>query len=315
MTLALGLLATAVLVGVLGPVYLRGTVTPRVRPGLALTGWIASVLTFVASVAAGGALLSTPHNASVDGLIGMTTACINSGEYLGETILRLSGTTAVLAAAARALFVAIRLSRRDVVRRRRHLSQLRFVGRAEPDDSSLFWLPEDVPVAYSVGGRAGAVVATTGVARLDPAARSAILAHERAHLRGRHHRLVLLVEVLARALPFVPLFRAAPPAVRVLVELAADATAARSCGCEGVRDALRSVTADLVPTESLAMSRDAVEARLRWLDPRCGATCSGFRHRAGYAATVLASLSPAAVGIGGIAGVVLIWCLALGPPL
>lgn len=314
MTLALGLLATAVLIGALGPGYLHGTVSPGVRPGLALTGWVASVLIVVGATVAGGVLLSMPHNASVDGLIGMTTACINSGEYLWETILRLSGTTAVLAVSARTLFVAIRMSRQDSASRHRHLSLLRFVGSAEPHDSSLFWLHEDTPVAYSVGGSEGAIVATTGVARLDPAARSAFLAHERAHLRGRHHRLVLLVEVLARAVPFVPLFRAAPPAVRVLVELAADASAARSCGREGVRSALRAVTADLVPPESLAMSRDAVEARLRWLGPGCDVACSGFRHRAGYAAAVLASLFPAAAGIGGIAGAVLVMCLTLGSP-
>lgn len=315
MTVALGLLAAAILIGLAGPMYLRGAVSPRIRPGLALTGWIVSVLLVAGSAVAGAVLLSVPHTSSADSLIGMATACVNTGQHVWETVLRLSGTAVVLGATVRTLFVAIRMGRQDTVRRHEHLSLLKVVSRTQPDDSSLFWLREDAPVAYSVGGRDGAIVATTGITRLAPEARAAILAHERAHLRGRHHGLVLLVEVLGRALPFVPLFRAAPPAVRVLVELAADATAARSCGSGGVRAALRAVTADIVPAESLAMSRESVELRLRWLAPICDDARSGVRRRAGYAAAALASLSPAVVSMGLIAGLVLLWCLSVGSPL
>lgn len=316
MTVAVGLLAAAVLIGLLGPVYLRGAVSPRVRPGLALTGWIVSVLAVVAFAVAGAVLLSVPHNESVDSLIGMATACVNTGEHLWETMLRLSGVTVVLGAVLRTVFVTVRMGRKDSARKHRHLTTLKLLGKPDPDaQDPLFWLTESTPVAYSLGGRKGTIVASTGIAALNPAAREAVLAHERAHLRGRHHRLVLLVGVLFRALPFVPLFRAAPPMVRVLVELSADATAARSCGCGGVRRALRAVTAESVPTESLAMSREAVELRLRWLTPvRCTAR-GGVRHRAGYAVAVLASLSPAAAGVGAIAGLVLLWCLSVGAPL
>ncbi|GAB2737700.1 M56 family metallopeptidase [Salinifilum aidingensis] len=315
MTLALGMLATAVLVGALGPVYLRGTVSPRIRPGLALTGWIASVLAVAASAAAGAALLAVPHSSTADGLIGMATACVNTGQYLGETILRFTGIAVVLAAVLRTAFVAVRAGRRNSEHQHRHLTALRLLGKTDPDEHDpLFWLREDTPAAYSIGGRAGAIVATTGVARLAPGTRRAILAHERAHLRGRHHGLVLLVEVLARSLPFVPLFRAAPPAVRVLVELSADAAAARACGRDGVRAALRAVSADLVPAGSLAMSREAVALRLHWLDPQRRQDRGGVRHRAGYAVAVLASLSPTVLGVGAIAGLVLVLCLGLGSP-
>lgn len=314
MTLALGMLATAVLVGALGPRYLHRTVVPEVRPGLALTGWIVSSLVVGGSAVAGAVLLSVPHNAAFDSIIGMTTACINSGRYLWETVLRLFGTAAVLAATLRTSFVAARRMRQDAVRRHEHLSLLRCVARGEPDDPSLYWLSETVPVAYSVGGRQGAIVATTGVARLDPVTRAAVITHERAHLWGRHHGLVLLVEVLARALPFVPLFSAAPPAVRVLVELSADAAAARSCGRDGVRSALRAVTADSVPPTSLAMSQGGVDLRLRWLDREYGTACTGARRRTGYAIATLFSLSPVVAGTGGIVGLVLLLCTGIGSP-
>ena len=44
------------------------------------------------------------------------------------------------------------------------------------------------PDAYALPGRPGAIVVTTGMLRaLDPAEREVLLAHERAHLAGRHH--------------------------------------------------------------------------------------------------------------------------------
>src|SRR5699024_803797 len=143
-------------------------------------------------------------------------------------------------------------------------------------------------------------------------ARAAMLAHKRAHLRGGHHRLVLLADAVARALPSVPLFRSAPPAVRVLVELAADATAVRQCGRAGVRAALRSAGSGLAPAESLAMSRDAVALRLRWLPTARGEASGVLRHRARCGAAVVLAVSPVAVTLAGIAGLVTLLCLTVG---
>jgi hypothetical protein len=53
-----------------------------------------------------------------------------------------------------------------------------------------------------------------------------------------------------------------PAVVRELVELAADASAVRTCGVDAVRGALLTVTGFGTPGSALAMSRDAVEALL-----------------------------------------------------
>ena len=45
----------------------------------------------------------------------------------------------------------------------------------------------------------GTIVATTGVRHLEAETRDAVLAHERAHLSGRHHALVLVVTALGLA--------------------------------------------------------------------------------------------------------------------
>ncbi|XGU21755.1 M48 family metalloprotease [Rhodococcus sp. 3Y1] len=66
-------------------------------------------------------------------------------------------------------------------------------------------------MAYSVAGKPGFVVATQGLSSaLSGGERDAVLAHERAHLSGGHHRIVGACEVLAAVLPRVPLFAAAP---------------------------------------------------------------------------------------------------------
>jgi hypothetical protein len=131
---------------------------------------------------------------------------------------------------------------------------------------------------------------------LTPAAVRAALEHERAHLRGRHHLLVAVVETLAAALPACPLLRAAPAAVKDLVELAADAGAARRCGAAAVREALCGVTGQASPAFGLAMAGRLTQARLmRLAVGSVGATPTV--RLAGSAAVALAALAlPAATG-------------------
>ena len=61
---------------------------------------------------------------------------------------------------------------------------------------------DDRPDAYARGGRHGHVVVSAGMLRLlDPAEREVLLAHERSHLRHRHHRFLALAMVAGAALP------------------------------------------------------------------------------------------------------------------
>ncbi|WP_411118771.1 M56 family metallopeptidase [Streptomyces sp. 058-1L] len=78
---------------------------------------------------------------------------------------------------------------------RRHY---RFRARAHrtlaglPGGGDLAVLPDDEPYAYALPGSPGRVMVSTAMlTALDPAERRALLAHERAHLEGRHHRLLL----------------------------------------------------------------------------------------------------------------------------
>ncbi|GGY39629.1 M56 family metallopeptidase [Streptomyces omiyaensis] len=74
-------------------------------------------------------------------------------------------------------------------------------------------LPDPSPYAYALPaatGRRGRVVVSRGMlARLGPAERRALFAHERAHLTGRHDRLLLVARLAAAANPFLRPLRTA----------------------------------------------------------------------------------------------------------
>lgn len=67
-------------------------------------------------------------------------------------------------------------------------------------------LPDDVPYAYALPGRCDTgriVVSTALLEQLESEERRVVLAHERAHLRRAHHRLLLLGQLAARANPLL----------------------------------------------------------------------------------------------------------------
>ncbi len=124
------------------------------------------------------------------------------------------------------------------------------------------------PLAYSVAGRRGSVVVSEGLReQLGGTGCAAVIEHERAHLRGRHHLLVELAEALAASAPWLPLTERSPTLVRAAVELAADRTAARTYGAVTVRSALLAMSRAprTAPPPALGMAQDCVALRLRHL--------------------------------------------------
>src|SRR5437764_56849 len=92
------------------------------------------------------------------------------------------------------------------------------------------------PSALAVPGRPGRIVVSSGMLRrLDAAQRRALLAHERAHLRHRHH---LHQSATAVAAGLNPLLRPLQSAVRLSCERWADESAARASSRRTVAEAL-----------------------------------------------------------------------------
>jgi peptidase M48-like protein len=135
-------------------------------------------------------------------------------------------------------------------------------------------------VAYCVPGRPATIVLSSGaLAVLDSAQLTAVLAHERAHLAGRHHLLISLTRGLSASFPAVPLFTQGPGEVARLAEMCADDAAARRAGRGTLVAALLAMgTGTAVPAAALAATGGATLTRVqRLLDPprrarraRCG---------------------------------------------
>jgi hypothetical protein len=161
---------------------------------------------------------------------------------------------------------------------RTHAEMARMVGRALPavavpagDVAAESWpagsrpggvgataqavvLDDPRPAAYCVAGRPAAIVLTRGaLALLDPPQLGAVLAHERAHLAHRDHRLLTLTQGLAAAFPGVPLFTRGAAEVDRLAEMAADDTAARGAGRPALVAALLAIaTGTVIPIAAIA---------------------------------------------------------------
>ncbi|WP_020422873.1 M56 family metallopeptidase [Amycolatopsis sp. ATCC 39116] len=299
MIVALCLLAGAVSAGWWMPRWLRACDLRRRDPVLLILCWVLSAAGVALAAVAGVVLLLLPSHGSFGPLLAAITGCWDALQHGSPPEVEQAGGALGLAllgaAACRLLVVGARGIRRRARLRREHLAALRLAGRA--DGEATVWLAHDRPLAFSLGGRRGVVVATEGLRRhLDRDAVAAVLVHERAHLAGRHHQLVALADALRTALPFLPLFREAPGALRELVELAADVTATRRCGPRAVRSALVGVSGCGAPVIALAMARDAVDVRLARLD--WGGVPSGGVRRLAVrgAAGVIAALLPLVVG-------------------
>ena len=115
------------------------------------------------------------------------------------------------------------------------------------------------------------MVLTTGALQaLDPGQLDAVLAHERAHLAGHHHRLLAMARIGRQVLPFMPLMRDADAQVARLVELRADdaATRAHDPGRLAAALVVLATAAATSPAPALAAGvTDTVQRIHRLLDP------------------------------------------------
>jgi Zn-dependent protease with chaperone function len=218
----------------------------RVAPRAALVIWPFAQLSFAAMVAATACVLIFPGSV-VDALSVVLRVCSNT--LRSHPGLSAAAGFGVVSAIAFAATSAAWWARRAVLARRgereRFATALQLAGAERPGHPGVWWFPSARPTAFCVGGIGpGIIGASTGLLEcLDGRGVAAVIAHERAHARQRHHLTTLLATTLARVLPFVPLFACGSAAARTLAEEAADAESARAHGAEVVASALIAVNA------------------------------------------------------------------------
>lgn len=124
----------------------------------------------------------------------------------------------------------------------------RLTGRARPCPGSVLAgvqvLDHRTAVAYCIPGLRPRIVVSSGVLKaLEAEELTAVLAHERAHVRGHHDLVVQPFVAWQQAFPFLPAAGAALAAVDLLVEMLADDTARQSCPPRCLRAALAELAA------------------------------------------------------------------------
>jgi Zn-dependent protease with chaperone function len=271
---ALPVFGYALVVAWCGPVLLSRLTSPGLRARLGLTAWLTAMVSVLASAAVALEFLVTAAVAGWSHLAQVVCRSV-AGHACAPTVyqnaafelaLGAIATVAALAAGAAAWRYG-RSVQRAKRQAREHAAVARVTGRGLPGDNAAVVLEAPQPAAYCVSGRPATIVLTSGaLALLDPAQLAAVLAHERAHLAGRHHLLIALSRGLAAVFPAVPLFARGAENVARLAEMCADDAAARDGGRRPLIAALLVMAAGVsVPTSALGAMAGAVTARLQRL--------------------------------------------------
>jgi Zn-dependent protease with chaperone function len=271
-TVAAVLIGYAVCVATLGGKLLgRAKWTAR-APLLAIVTYLAAGWSVVTAIGLAGLTLAVKTTALGGGLSHLIGACVlrlreTYGTPGGATVAAI-GLTLAGAVAAWTVLTAMTHLRAAGQQALQHAETARLVGRPEPSLGAVL-VEHSEPVAYCVAGRHPTVILSTGALRaLEPAQLSAVLAHERAHLSGKHHRLLALARIGRLVLPFLPLMRDADAQVSRLVEMHADDAAARASDPRSLATALVVLATAASPAPALAASAtDSVQRIRRLLRP------------------------------------------------
>ena len=271
MTVAAVLVAYSACLSILGPRMLgRARWTAR-APLLAIVVYLAAGWSVLAALGLAGLTLAVHATALGGGLSDLIGACVHRlqatyGTPGGATVagLGLTLTGAVLARTALTAVAHFRAAGRQALR---HAQTARLVGRPEPILGAVL-VEHAQPAAYCVAGQPTVIMTTGAVQALDPGQLDAVLAHERAHLTGRHHRLLALARIGREVLPFLPLMRDAEEQVARLVELHADDAATRARDPRLLATALVVLATAASPASTLAAgATDSVQRIHRLLGP------------------------------------------------
>lgn len=246
MTVGGALILYAAAVGLAGAAGFRRAVWPLRAPRLGAAVVLAAAWSVPLAFVLAGLTIILPPSALFADLGRLVGACLVRlraayGTPAGAGIVT-AGQVLSLAVVGRVAWAVGRVAHRRRGAWRRHRLLVRLAG-APAGDVPAVVLDHPGPVAYSVGGRRPAVVVTRGAVELLTGPQlGAVLAHERAHLRRRHHRWALAAALVAEALPVVPLLREAPARVGELLEMDADERAAAQHEPRVLASALVAVT-------------------------------------------------------------------------
>jgi Zn-dependent protease with chaperone function len=270
-SVAVCLLLYGFTVAVLAPRVLCRFTRDGTAPRLGVVAWliaivsvgVSAVLAVLVFVADGIRDLANPGGPGVldECFLQLHDAAI--GRYGGIVqvgLLALTGAAAVAGSTLAYKLIRTLLHARNTTYE--HSRMARIAGRHHGGLDAVV-IDVDEPVAYCVAGSPPTIVVTEGIiAALEDRHLLAVLAHERAHLRGRHHLLLALTRGLVSVFPHIALFRTAAREVALLIEMCADDAAARTHGHRTVLEALIALSHGRETAGVLGAASVGVEARI-----------------------------------------------------
>lgn len=237
-------------------------------PGAAVAAWMIVLFSVLAAWVAAAASLAldsiygsdAPHLLQTCFAVLQSTATGHNGLTMQVGLI---ASTVVICALVIGLAVSVgRTLLQGRARSRQHACAARIVGRRVVGIDGLV-LDAPQKMAYCLAGRPGTVVITSAALdALDRPHLDAVLAHEQAHLAGRHHLLLATTRALAASMPRIRLFRVAQDEVSRLLEMCADDAAVRRHGSAALVTAILALAgAESIP--SMALGASAVEVCAR----------------------------------------------------
>jgi Zn-dependent protease with chaperone function len=247
MSTAVCLLAYSMVVLVIGPPLLSQVTASGAAPRLGITVWVAAMISVLGAWLVAVILFAADLDRAwghVDQLLAGCFAALRAlalGGYGGFLQAGLAVLTALTVLALGVLGARVVAAlRRGRIHTRRHAEAAQLAAGDAPRGPGGS-LVVDAPYrsVYCLGGRPRTIVITRpALSVLDDAQLAAVLAHEQAHLRGRHHLLLANTRALAKVLPRLTLFTQGSAEIARLAEMCADDVAARRHSGDTVVDAL-----------------------------------------------------------------------------
>ncbi|MGZ6777516.1 MAG: M48 family metalloprotease [Mycobacterium sp.] len=250
------------------PAVLARAVWPMRAPRAAIVLWQSIALAAVLSAFSAGIAIAS--RLFVPGPDGRPTATIMSEiEVLGWPlwIAYVLVFALTLLVGARLTVSVLQVAVATRRRRAHHRMLVDLVGKSQK--SGLRVLDVAQPLAYCLPGVRSRVVVSQGtLTTLTDTEITAILSHERAHLRARHDLVLEMFTAVHAAFPRFVRSGNALDAVRLLVEMLADDAAVRAAGPTPLARALVACAAGRTPAGALAAGGPTTVVRVRRLGGR-----------------------------------------------
>ncbi|MEU2034355.1 M56 family metallopeptidase [Nocardia amamiensis] len=174
---------------------------------------------------------------------------------------------------ARLIYAIIRVGVHTRRRRARHRMLVDLLDQSGPQRraADIRVLAATEPIAYCLPGLRQRVVLSEGtLTKLPDAEITAIVSHERSHLRARHDLVLEAFTAVHEAFPRVVRSKAALGSVKLLIELLADDSAVKVTGPKPLARALVACAKSTAPQGALAAGGPTTLIRIQRLSERIG---------------------------------------------